>query len=210
MVSDYDSISDLGRELRARERLEKLEIEYSSMMNRKNRMMHYFNVQQLEKDMLNRPPDEIEFRDLSIVAQKYYWEKYPDRDFGERPKKEYGIFICGGYYPNGKKCHLKYGLRSQAEACFEWHEDQAQKSKTENMRKVHAMLEENGQVVSDDDKGQEDPASDEAQGSLDWETSESEFLESEFLESDESGEEEQDESAEDDSAEDDSAEDEQD
>ena len=44
---------------------------------------------------------------------------------------------------NGTKCNLKYGLRSQVEACREWHHYQA---KTESS-KVDNMLVENGPAV---------------------------------------------------------------
>ena len=41
-----------------------------------------------------------------------YWKKYPDTDFGEKPLKEYGDFLCGGLRTDGTQCPLMYGLRS--------------------------------------------------------------------------------------------------
>ena len=86
--------------------------------------------------MMHRPPTEIEFRDLSVCAQKYYRDRYPKRDFGEGKRLEYGKFFCGGYLPNGTQCMLEYGMRFQVEACRKWHDDQAEKSKASDILKV--------------------------------------------------------------------------
>ena len=69
MDEDYEQRSDLGRDIKDREKIAKLETKYRQLLHRKNRVTHYYNVFMLEHGLLNRPPDVDEFRDLSICGQ---------------------------------------------------------------------------------------------------------------------------------------------